>query len=223
MAVPSVDISIFTDGFDLSGSWVSSVGSGNTLVSRTVSGPGLSSSASSGTFAYGLGSGQTYTWTITMVVFRADIGEQVTVTDSASVTTPALPVVDVSVVASGLNVSGSWSSSLPAGNTLVSTTVTGPSLSSSASSGTISYTMSAGVTYTWTITVVAFQANIGATVTVTDTQSLTAAGTPPAAPGVVRIYGTDWNATYVPYVYLNGAWVVTTPYVYNGSAWVACV
>ena len=127
------------------------------------------------------------------------------------------PSVDISASLSGFDVSGSWTSALGSGNTLVSRTVSGPGLSSSAASGSFTYTLGSGASGTWSITMTVFQADIGENVTVTDSVALT------APVSVVRVFdGTNWSPT-APYVFNGTTWVQTVAYVYNGSAWVPCV
>lgn len=128
----------------------------------------------------------------------------------------ASPTVSISAVASGLTATVTWSSSVGSGNTFVSRSITGPSFSSSASSGSTTYAMSGGNTYTWTITLTVFDPLYGENVTVSQSASLTAAG-------VVRVYNGSTFVTAQPYVYNGTAWVAATPYTYNGTAWVVNV
>ncbi len=127
------------------------------------------------------------------------------------------PSVDISASLSGFDVSGSWTSALGSGNTLVSRTVSGPGLSSTSASGSFTYTLGSGASGTWSISLTVFQADIGENVTVTDSVSLT------APVSVVRVFdGTSWAATS-PYVFDGTNWVQTTAYVFDGTNWVPCV
>ena len=126
------------------------------------------------------------------------------------------PTVSISAVASGLNATATWSSSVGSGNTLVSRQITGPSFTSSASSGSTNYSMTAGNTYTWTITLTVYSTIFGENITVSQSASLTAAG-------VVRVYNGSTFVTAQPYVYNGTSWVLATPYTYNGTAWVVNV
>ena len=130
----------------------------------------------------------------------------------------ASPTVSISAVASGLTATVTWSSSIGSGNSLVSRSITGPSFSSSAVSGSTTYTMTAGNTYSWTITLVVYNPTMGDNETATQTVSLTA-----ASAGVVRVYNGSTFVTAEPKIYNGTAWVAATPYTYSGTAWVANV
>lgn len=128
------------------------------------------------------------------------------------------PSVDISASLSGFDVSGSWTSALGSGNTLVSRTVSGPGLSSTSASGSFSYTLASGASGTWSISLTVFQADIGENVTVTDSVALT------APVSVVRIFdGTSTWAPTSPYVFDGTNWIQTTAYVFDGTDWVPCV
>lgn len=231
MAGPSVSISLSNNGTtnSLSLSWSTSWNGSPTGKSVSVSYPGGSSSAESGSLTVsGLSAGTNYSASISASAFYSTFGEVLSASSSSSATTSSPPPpptyppswsdntlagfqADVAysdgVSATNMNYSGSYSVSagtLPSGVSL------------NASTGAVTGTpTTAGQSYSFTITAGNSYGSVS------QAFSGTVAASPTA--GKLRVWtGTTW--VVVPAKVWDGAgWVAGSVKVWNGTAWVTSV